>query len=84
MAFDEKGNPATVLEEAYLLNCAPTDVAEKKAAFKFNAIEPGSEPEINGDFNGTVTVLGSATLGPDADWTPNNKDARFYKAVLTR
>ena len=86
MAFDADGNPVTVFEEAYLLNCAPTAeaVAAAKAEFKFNAIVPGTEPEITGDFNGTVTVLGSATLGPDADWTANNKDARFYKAVLTR
>ena len=84
MAFDADGNPETVFEEAYLLNCAPADVAEKKAAFKFDAIVPGEVPSIEGNFNGTVKVLGSATLGPDADWTANNKDARFYKAVLTR
>ena len=45
---------------------------------------PGSEPKIDGDFNGTVMVLGTATLGPDADWTPDNPDARFYKAFLVR
>ena len=84
MAFDADGNPETVFEESYLLNCAPADVAEKKAAFKFDAIVPGEVPSIEGNFNGTVKVLGSATLGPDADWTANNKDARFYKAVLTR
>ena len=86
MAFDADGNPATVFEEAYLLNCAPTAeaVAEAKSEFKFDAIVPGEVPFIEGEFNGTVKVLGSATLGPDADWTANNKDARFYKAVLTR
>ena len=86
MAFDADGNPATVFEEAYLLNCAPTAeaVAEAKSEFKFDAIVPGEVPSIEGEFNGTVKVLGSATLGPDADWTANNKDARFYKAVLTR
>ena len=86
MAFDAGGNPATVFEEAYLLNCAPTAeaVAAAKSEFKFDAIVPGEVPSIEGVFNGTVKVLGSVTLGPDADWTPNNKDARFYKAVLTR
>ena len=86
MAFDKSGNPATVFEEAYLLNCAPTAdaVAAAKALFKFNTIVPGVQPVIEGKFNGRVTVLGSESLGPDLEWIPNNPAAHFYKAVLTR
>ena len=86
MVFDADGNPATVFEEAYLLNCAPTveSVAAAKALFKFNTIVPGVQPVIEGEFNGRVTVLGSESLGPDLEWIPNNPAAHFYKAVLTR
>lgn len=55
-----------------------------KALFKFNTIVPGVQPEIEGDYNGRVTVLGSESLGPDVDWIPNNPDAHFYKAILSR
>ena len=86
MAFDADGNPATLFEEAYLLNCAPTveAVAAAKVLFRFNSIVPGVQPVIEGEFNGLVTVLGSESLGPDLEWIPNNPAAHFYKAVLTR
>ena len=86
MAFDEKGNPATVFEEAYLLNCAPTEdeVKKAKAAFKFDAIVPGEIPTIEGDFNGTKNILGATTLENGGDWEKDKPDAVFFKATLTR
>ena len=84
MAFDADGNPATVREEAYLLNCAVSEVEEKKSEFKFGRIVPGEVPEITGDFNGTVRTYGAATLENGGDWSDENLDAaKFFKAILT-
>lgn len=84
MSFDADGNPSTVLEEAYLLNCAVSEVEEKKAEFKFDRIVPGEVPEIEGDFNGTVRTYGATTLENGGDWSDENLDsAKFFKAILT-
>ena len=85
MSFDENGNPATALEEAYLLNCAVDEVEEKKAEFKFESIVPGVVPSIEGDFNGVVHIFGAATLEGDIIWSENEEakaSARFFKAEL--
>ena len=84
MAFDAAGNPATDFEKAYLLNCAVDGVAKAEAAFKFKAIEPGKEPTIDGDFNGTLKVYGATTLENGGDWATDKPNAKFYKATLTR
>lgn len=80
-------NPETQAAKAFLLNCANTaaDVEAAEAAFKFNAIAPGTVPAIEGaaNYNGTVTVKGGATL--DAiNVTPATSEHKFYKAVLTK
>ena len=83
MAFDANGNPATVLEEAYLLNCAVSEVEAKKAEFKFDSIVPGEVPEIKGDFNGTIRMYGATTLENGGDWSDKNLgSANFFKAIL--
>lgn len=92
MSFDENGNPATVFEEAYLLNCAVDEVEEKKADFKFDSITPGVVPEISKEdsYNGKVHILGCTSLELK-DWNDveGMTDAakallKFYKAVLRR
>lgn len=80
LAFADTGY--TDFEKAYLLNCAIEEVAEKEAAFKFTAIVPGEVPTIEGDFNGTLTILGAETL--EGPWTEADEASHFYKAVLTR
>ena len=84
MAFDAAGNPATDFAKAYLLNCALEDVEDAEASFKFQAIEPGKEPTIEGDFNGTLKVYGATTLENGGDWATDKPNAKFYKATLTR
>ena len=87
MAFDVNGNPATVLEEAYLLNCAVSEVAEKKALFRFDEIIPGTEPSIDATpYNGRVRILGSQALEGGGAWSESAEDlatAHFFKAILT-
>ena len=84
MSFDANGNPATVLEEAYLLNCAVSEVAAKKAEFKFNSIVPGEVPVITGNFNGTIHTYGTTTLENGGNWSEENlSSAKFFKAILT-
>ena len=72
---------AAIKAEAFLLNCANTDaaVAKAKDEFRFTSITPGEVPEIEGDFNGTVTVKGSTDL---KTWDEAKADDKFYKAVL--
>ena len=83
MSFDANGNPADVLEEAYLLNCAVSEVAAKKDEFKFDSIVPGEVPEIKGDFNGTVHTYGATTLENGGNWSKENLgSAKFFKAIL--
>ena len=82
LAFADTGY--TDFEKAYLLNCAIEEVAEKEAAFKFNAIVPGETPTIEGDFNGTLTIWGATTLENGGDWAKDKPDAHFFKATLTR
>ncbi|MGN0877453.1 MAG: CotH kinase family protein [Kiritimatiellia bacterium] len=82
LAFADTGY--TDFEKAYLLNCAIEEVAEKEAAFKFNAIVPGETPTIEGDFNGTLTIWGATTLENGGDWAKDRPDAHFFKATLTR
>ena len=88
MSFDADGNPAGALEEAYLLNCAVSEIDTKKAEFGFDCITPGVVPTIAGDgYNGTVHILGSETLEGGGTWievTPGNPgSARFFKAKLS-
>ena len=83
MSFDAGGNPKTVLEEAYLLNCAVAEVEDKKAEFGFDSIVPGEVPEIKGDFNGTVHKFGATTLENGGNWSESNLGtAKFFKAIL--
>ena len=83
MSFDAGGNPKTVLEEAYLLNCAVAEVEDKKAEFGFDSIVPGEVPEIKGDFNGMVHKFGATTLENGGNWSESNLGtAKFFKAIL--
>ena len=87
VVFEETGY--TLFEEAYLLDCAPTTeaVAEKKALFRFNEINPGTEPSIDATlYNGRVRILGSQTLEGGGAWSESAEDlatAHFFKAILT-
>jgi hypothetical protein len=93
MSFDANGNPATVLEEAYLLNCAVSEVAAKKVLFRFDEIIPGTVPsidEVDGNgkplYNGRVRIFGSQTLEGGGTWSESAEDlatAHFFKAILT-
>ena len=85
MSFDAEGNPATVFEEAYLLNCAVDEVEEKKAEFNFDSIVPGEVPQIpdEDDYNGVIHYLGATTLENGGNWSEENLgSARFFKAEL--
>ena len=89
------GNATNLVQEAYLLDCAPTvtDVDAAKAAFRFPAIVPGQVPAIASDFshNGTLTIKGATTLGVWKDIVDGKitvdseqKDPTFFKAFLTK
>ena len=75
-------------EEAFLLNCAPDEVATEEAAFKFTAIYQDSEgnwvaemPEKNtkgSDYNGTVTIKRYSDVG----CTVESESGNFFKAIL--
>lgn len=75
-------------EEAFLLNCAPAEVATEEAAFKFTAIYQDSEgnwvaemPEKNtkgNNYNGTVTIKRYSDVG----CTVESESGNFFKATL--
>ena len=67
--------------EAFLLNCANTEaaIAAAKAAFKFESITPGEIPEIDGDYNGTISIRGSSDL---ENWDEAQRSDSFFMAVL--
>ena len=92
---DGTGEATNLVQEAYLLDCAPTPEAVNaaKAAFKFPAIVPGQVPAIDSDFshNGTLTIKGATTLGVWKDIVggkitvdSEQKDPTFFKAFLTK
>ena len=74
-------------EEAYLLNCKPTEVTAEKAAFKFTKIafeggvwvtETTTKNTSGADYNGTVTVTRYSDVGCQ---TPDTAGT-FFKATL--
>ena len=76
------------LEEAYLLNCKPSEVAAAKAAFKFTSISydstqskwvtPTTTSYNNRDYNGEVVVKQYSDVG----CTTESSTGTFFKAVL--
>lgn len=78
---------AEVLEEAYLLNCKPDEVAAAKAAFKFTSIYKDGDTWVattttgynNRDYNGTVTVKSYSDVG----CTTESETGTFFRATLT-
>ena len=70
-------------EDAYLLNCNPSEVAAAKAAFKFTSITPGQIPTISGEnYNGVVVILGGTSLSDIATWDKATTTDTFFKATL--
>ena len=75
-------------EEAYLLNCKPSEVAAAKAAFKFTSISYDSTQSKwvtttttsynNRDYNGEVVVKQYSDVG----CTTESSTGTFFKAVL--
>ena len=78
---------AEELEEAYLLNCKPDEVAAAKAAFKFTSITKDGDTWVtttttgynNRDYNGTVTVKSYSDVG----CTTESETGTFFRATLT-
>ena len=76
------------LEDAYLLNCKPSEVTAAKAAFKFTGISYDATKEkwvtttttgYNGlEYNGTVTVKQYSDVGCKTE----SATGTFFKAVL--
>ena len=80
-------DPAAALEEAYLLNCANTAAAVEtaKAAFQITSISVGANEAVvlglpEGDFNGTITVLGCETV--NGTYHVKKVGDHFFKAIL--
>ena len=80
-------DPTAALEDAYLLNCANTAAAVEtaKAAFQITSISVGANEAVvlglpEGDFNGTVTVLGCETV--NGTYHVKKVGDHFFKAVL--
>ena len=75
-------------EDAYLLNCKPTEVEAAKAAFKFTSISYDTTESKwvtttttgynERTYNGTVTVIGYSDVG----CTVQNAAGPFFKATL--
>ena len=81
------GNATNEMQEAFLLNCAVSDLATAKAAFKFPAIVPGQVPAVyqpTDGYNGTLNVWGADTVEGLKDETSATEDHKFFKAVLTK
>jgi hypothetical protein len=85
----------TATEQAYLLNCAPTEdaIKEKKDAFVFSAVtfdENGApvvtvDPEFAGDVNGRIEIRGATSLDAEDAFTAPKKDGdAFFKAFLVK
>ena len=85
----------TSAEQAYLLNCAPTEdaIKEKKDAFVFSAVtfdENGApvvtvDPEFAGDVNGRIEIRGATSLDAEDAFTAPKKDGdAFFKAFLVK
>ena len=83
----ETASAGELLEEAYLLNCKPDEVAEAKAAFKFTSIYKDGDTwktetttgYNNRDYNGTVTVKRYSDVG----CTTESETGTFFRATLT-
>lgn len=77
---------AEELEEAYLLNCKPDEVAAAKAAFKFTSITKDGDTWVtttttgynNRDYNGTVSVERYSDVG----CTTKSPTGTFFRATL--
>jgi hypothetical protein len=85
----------TATEQAYLLNCAPTEdaIKAKKDAFVFSAFtfdENGApvvtvDPEFAGDVNGRIEIRGATSLDAEDAFTAPKKDGdAFFKAFLVK
>jgi len=82
----ETASAGELLEEAYLLNCKPDEVAEAKAAFKFTSIYKDGDTwktetttsYKNRDYNGTVTVKSYSDVG----CTTESETGTFFRATL--
>ena len=94
---DETGNATNELQEAFLLNCAVSELADVKAAFKVgaltfdqdgNPVPPAAATswvDSNDnviEFNAVPAVLGASELG--GTWETATTAHKFFKAVLTK
>ena len=77
---------AEELEESYLLNCKPDEVAAAKAAFKFTSITKDGDTWVtttttsynNREYNGTVTVKSYS----DVECKTESETGTFFRATL--
>ena len=74
--------------EAFLLNCANTDaaIAEAEEKFTIPAITINADGSVTvtppeGDYNGSISILGAESLG--GEWHEQSAGDRFFKAELT-
>ena len=91
MTFGASGDPVGVDAEAYLLNCAPADVATEAAKFKVTSFSVDASGNISitpadGDAygNGSVEVRYSSTLGGEYTTTKPVGNQCFIKVFLVR
>ena len=91
VAFDTLAANAGDYTEAFLLDCAPADVATEKAAFKANITisfengVPVVEQTTPGTYNGTLKMMGSNDLSDWRDVTSDGASSsyKFYKYELS-
>ncbi|MBQ3748709.1 MAG: InlB B-repeat-containing protein [Kiritimatiellae bacterium] len=91
MTFGASGDPVGVDAEAYLLNCAPADVATEAAKFKVTSFSVDASGNISitpadGDAygNGSVEVRYSSTPGGEYTTTKPSGAACFIKIYLVK
>jgi hypothetical protein len=88
------GNATNTVQEAYLLNCALSDVATEKANFKFTADDladlvkhgfgaTGLDINTDKDYNGEF-VLEGATKLDNPDWATTHENPMFFRARLKK
>lgn len=87
-SFDSSGNPETAASEAFLFNCAESELASHKRSFRIAdfSVSPTGLPTVNapeGNYNGTLIFQGSNNLSTWTDLGSSAKPGyRFFRLRL--
>lgn len=90
MTFNADNTPKSDAAKAYLLDCAISEVDEKKKDFKLQiSFDSEGRPVVEGPTgvatykNGNIVLQGREKLS-EGNWAPKAEGHKFFKAVLTK